>query len=511
MRSRIRTAVAIVATTTVALGVAACAPQSPGEESESSLTVAVDWLNVNYDPWQAGAFTWASFNMQGVYETLWSHDESIDGYVPVLATDWTLADDRKSLSIRLRDDVDFIDGVHFDAEGLATFLNEIFTNENTVGYYDFSGYTPVATAIGEYEIEITTELPMFRLFFHQMAYTGIASPAGVGDPDYFVEGAVGSGPYLVDETVPEVSMTLVRNPEYRDPDAFPYDRVVLQAYSDNVAALNALKTGQIDATRLDTTNGPEVENASGMSLHRGAGEQIALVLGDWQGTINPALADVRVRQAIQFAFDRETIDETINHGFGSTNSQAYVPRQLEYIEGEDDRYAYDPDRARELLAEAGYADGLVLQIASPADAKDIEPLVVQSLGDVGITVELVAFTGDEYEAFFSRLAEGEFPTALLPLFLFNVTRNLYSTAPSSGEFRFWPIAEDLTEYVDTMQFGAEDESVEAGQDLGRFVLDEALIVTVSRPDALWASSSDVDVEVGGIIGVPRLWNFSPAS
>lgn len=489
-----------------ALTLASCA-ESPGADEESTITIAVPGITVNYDPFDGGHLYWmTSYSNQAVYDPLITRLSSGNGfaYGSWLAEEDELSDDRSTWSVTLRDDVDFIDGEHLTAQGVADYLNAVFASESYLGYATMQRFQPAIIVTGEYTFEIATVTPIDSDFLGTIVLTPIISPAAIDDHESLATKAVGSGPYVVEDLVPDVSMTLVRNPDYWNPEAFDFDKIEVVVYSDYVASLNALKSGQVDAAQLDIPLAVEAE-AGGLAVHAGGALTTTLYFGDRAGAIQPAIADVRVRQAINMAFDREAIVESLELGYSLVSSQLVNAGNPEYIDGGDDYYTYDPERARELLAEAGYPDGFELALPGTAgQTAKYEPIVTQALGEIGISVtfEPYAEFTDWYQAF------GEYPAILMGAP--NDAMLQQFLLPDGPWAKAWnysdPYVLDLAEVVRT---GSADEVAEAEADLGRYVLEQAWFAPISKPQTIWASDPSITVTMGPFFG-PDLRDFTIA-
>jgi peptide/nickel transport system substrate-binding protein len=492
MHSRsLRTAVAIATVSALATTLAACGPGEPDEPS--TLDVGVTSLSGTYAPTgQVGTDTSA------VYETLLSFDYGTLEFSPLLATSYELSEDRLTASFVLRDDVDFTDGEHFDAEAAATALTAVVDSMTETGIWvSYADYEVQFEATGEYELAITTALPMAPFggnIFKQIMFLPIFSPAHVDDLEALATAPVGTGPYLLDELVPDVSASFVRNEDYWNLDAAPFDSVELTVYVDEVAGLNALKSGQIDAVTVSTAVAADVET-NGFRINEGPLAHTGLWIADRGGSILPAVADLRVREAIEYAFDREAINVALNDGYGVITSQPFTSGTPEYVEGGDDRYGYDPEKARDLMAEAGYADGFDLVIPSTTflGINTLEPIVTQYLGDIGIRVTYETFA--DAGAFFTAALAGTYPVLLFPsggdsaldaLFLPDAVLAFHAYSD--------PILDELVATVDT---GSLEESYEATSEIGEYVLDQAWYTVMSAPSIMWASEQRIEVTGGG--------------
>jgi peptide/nickel transport system substrate-binding protein len=444
--------------------------------------------------------------IQAVYDPLFMVDAEDLEPQPWLATSWEQSEDGKTLDLTLRDDIEFADGTHMDAEGVERFFDAVLTSGKvTLGATLVDIFETQVTATGDDTIQITTAKPMNSVWWWHFSLMPVGSAAALDDPEGYAAGPVGSGPYSIESEVADASVTFVKNENYWNADVYPYDRVTVATYSDPVAALNALKTGQLDAAQLTTELADEAE-ASGLSVVQGVGTIGAIEILDVGGRLVPALGDVRVRRAMNMAFDQESILENLNHGYGIASTQPYAKGQPEYVEGGDDRYAYDPETAKELLAEAGYPDGFDLTIITSAAAgtAGIEPIAVQSLEDIGIRVTLQPIAG-EYPEFGSATTSGEYPARI-----FNFAATAWDLNPAFnwGDNGF--TSPEYDAIIAAHEEGTPAEQAEAAQKLGELYLDQAWFVPFSWPSAIFATTPDVHVVVNGFYSNPKLYLYTPA-
>jgi peptide/nickel transport system substrate-binding protein len=489
----------LVVALSVAVVLAGCSDTSGDDQEERSLTIGVPFLWPS-DPYVASGLF---LEPQALYEPLWNLDESDYSFTPRLAREFTLSDDRLTLELTLRDDVDFTDGVHFDAEALVEYLEILIGDETYPGNFLLTRYDMSFEITGEYELTITTTQPMNTDFFTHRSWFLIASPEAIKDHEAMAETSAGSGPYLRESVEPEISATYVRNENYWNPDAVDFDRVTFVVYSDPIALLNAVKTGQLDAATLDVSLAAEAESA-GLAVHQGGGQFGTLVFLDHDGSIVPALGDVRVRQAMNLVFDRATIAEELDYGYGAVSSQAILDIQEGYVEGGDTRYGYDLEQARELMAEAGYEDGFDITIPTTSSAPEYspayEPIVQQALSEIGIRVTYEAFP--DGAAHYDAVISGKYPVLLMKLF-YNNTYNYMKDNPAFVSM----VTPEVAELIDVIDNGSTSEREEAFNEFGELILDEAWFAPFSRPATLWVTIPEVDVTVGALTGYPILQSF----
>jgi peptide/nickel transport system substrate-binding protein len=493
----------------VSLGIGGCSGAPAGPDEPTTLRIGIESLPGNFSPATLGAFLPPA---QPVYETLFTSMLEFGEHAPGLATGYERSDDWKTVTLTLRDDVTFVDGEKFTAAGLKTYLEGMATHDDwwIKSYWDAAA--PTLTAVDETTLTISSETALsvnYRTFLGFLFLDAvIASPSVLDDFEGAATEPVGSGPYVLDTYTPEIGVSFVRNEEYRNPEAYPFDRIEYTVFADQIAALNALRAGQIDATKISTSLAEEADGA-GFSISRPdlGGRSMMLYVADRNGTQNPAVGDVRVRQAMALAFDREAINESINHGYGRVSSQPFVETQPEYVADGDDRYAYDPDRARELMAEAGYADGfdLVLPSTSFFGINTWNPIVEQYLGDIGIRVTFDDLPTDRF--FDAVVNSTQYPVMMyyegfyqiLPVFITgDAVFNLGFKVQDPVVDELWAAA----------QAGPQEAADEARAELGEYVVDQSLIITFAIPDDLWASVPEVSISSDE--GAPRIVQFQLA-
>jgi peptide/nickel transport system substrate-binding protein len=489
----------------VAAGLIACSSGStPDEERSISIGLPGYQLPVAWDP-AGGGFGLYFMSARPVYESLVYYDGATEEYVPWLASEYELSEDGRTLSFTLREDVDFTDGEHMDAEGVVKVIEAAMTRDGS--YFNRPEFNEGTSAevTGEYTFEVRVAEPLYEtsvIFREMLLYLPISSPAVIDDPSLVEDGPVGSGPYVLDEFVPEVSATYVRNPGYRDPGAFDFDTIVLKVYDDKVAALNALATGQLDAAEMEPALAAEAES-KGLVVQTGLRGPLAVTFLDMTGgesgigpTDWPELSDKRVRQALNLAIDQAAIAEELELGYARVSSEPHDPSSGLYIDGGDDRYAYDPQAATALLAEAGYAEGFTLKLGTfvgDANRTKYGPVLEQSLADVGVTIEWVEYADDS--SMNAALASHEF----MGLFALQRYDNM------SRYVAEWIVGhsdqvddEKIAGAGEDFLSGTPAERAEAEPILGEYVLDEAFQVMITHPLQVWVTTPGIEMQLNPV-------------
>lgn len=415
-----RLATFTAAAAALALALTACAgSESPAPGSEGgeavhgeSMSVGVQQAPANLDPGTLDkAFT--DFTMLA-YDPLFYM--SPEGEVqPRLAESWEyVGDGNTELHVKIREGVTFSDGDALDAAAVKGSL-EYARDSNGSHSFFLKDMTFEATDEFDLTITSTTPNPLIPNVLTQVYPIGqIISPTGLKDPSALtLEGeSHGAGQYVYDAAASVIGdhFTYKVNPDYWNTDIQYWDEITYKVVANHQAALNAAKTDQIKVFKGDLTIAQQATSA-GLQVVANPAILTGLYLTDRNGEVTPALGDVKVRQAINFAIDRESVTEALLGEYGEPTFQTSIEGADGYSEASADYYSYDPEKAKELLAEAGYPDGFDLTITTAVFA-GFEPLgeaIKSQLAEVGITVTtdvksdigsyVDAVTGGESSAF----------------------------------------------------------------------------------------------------------------
>ncbi|MER7007233.1 ABC transporter substrate-binding protein [Dactylosporangium sp. NPDC000555] len=300
--------------------------------------------------------------------------------------------ENKIFQMRLRPGLKFADGTPLDAAAVVASLQYML--KVSPNAKSWAGTITGITASDASTIVVTNKSPnpVMRQLFSQAVLSGsVVSPAGLADQATLAERTFGAGPYVLDPagTVPNDHYTYTINPNYWNKNGQHWQKVVVRVIPDANATVQAIQANQIDYASLNADAGPAVK-AAGLKHVTSSVAMIGMMLADRDGTVAPQLKDVRVRQALSYAIDREAIATALFGEFAKPTSQTAAPGFDGYDKALDARYPHDPERAKRLLAEAGYAGGFTLRIASTG-AFGIG-LVTQAVAaqwkEIGVTVEL---------------------------------------------------------------------------------------------------------------------------
>ena len=440
---------------------------------------------------------------QAVYDSLLraTPDGEIEAH---LATDWEYNEDNTVLTLTLRDDVTFTNGETMTAEDAAASV--LAFRDGTSPNAPNLKFVEDATAVDDTTLEIALSAPDPALEVYLTQNAGLVAPAELVDDEAMATEPVGSGPYTLNtgETVVGSSYVFDKNAEYWNPDDQHYDKIVMNVYQDSTSQLNAIQGGQVNVSSVnDNTGIPQVESA-GFTIESNELDWTGFLLLDREGTIQPALEDVRVRQAINHAIDRETILETLGAGYGTATQQVFPPYSPSYDEELDSYYEYDLDRAKELMEEAGYADGFDVTMPRTTfiPASNFE-LMAEQLAQIGINVTYE----DPGQQFVPELLSAKYPMSWFVLQQdpsdFQLAQFQIAAASTWNIFHVEdPTVEDL---INRMQEGDE----EAGAELNRYVVENAHFAPFYRNQNSKAVDANTQVTMQAGNTWPYLWNIQP--
>jgi len=369
-------------------GQAAAPAQAPAQTGPRRVTLVVDREIEAWNPYAQSASTGYSMWMN-VLDTLVRVTFRPDGtmyYAPVLAERWDTPD-AKTWTFHLRPGVKFSDGTELTSADVLHSWNRTMNDEDSKQAGELKAYLESIDAPDPLTFRAVLKAPNIA-FLDEVAYRLTTSKAhyeklGKEQAD---RAPLGSGPYLFKEWVQGQRFVVARNPNYwgTPPQA---DEVVYRFIREDEPKLAALQNGEVD---IVMGLAPHLASRIGGRAHAqtvGGGRHMFLVMRPDTAPTDNKL----VRQAIYHAIDRGALVQGVLEGYAT---ELKGPLQT-FVIGYDPNlptYDYNPARARELLAQAGYAGGVSIDFNVPAGqytkAKEIGQAITGMLKDVGITANM---------------------------------------------------------------------------------------------------------------------------
>lgn len=360
----------------VPLAVAGAPAQAMEEDGKNIFVVGLLQDVDNLNPFKG--ITVAAYEQWALtYNTLTGYSAEDFSPVPQIAESWESSEDGMTWTYHLVDNATFTDGEPLTADDVAYTFNRVIAGESIeqTNYGSYVQNLKSVKAVDDYTVEITVKQPtpiMNNLqipILPEHIWSKIDSN-DLGDysnePSSNPPGMVGSGPFIMTDAVKGQYYRYETNPDYWG-DAPHIDGVEFKIYQNDNGLVTALQNGEIDfadeidANLFGTLEGEEnITTANSISssftyITMNGGAQ--LTDGTPIGDGHPSLKDPIVREAINYAFDKDAIvDRTLN-GLGEPGTTFIPPIYDAYHLDIEDPITYDPDKANELLDEAGYTKG----------------------------------------------------------------------------------------------------------------------------------------------------------
>lgn len=433
---------------------------------------------------------------------------------PGLATKWGYTDDENRVfELTLREGVTFSDGEKLTAEGVVEFFKYFTAGSSNMANL-LSGGT--FEAIDEVTVRMSWDEshPLVAESLTQRFLGGmVISPQALANPDALATTTAGAGPYALvpAETIAGSTYVYKATPNYWDPENQHWDRVVIEVISTTDQRLNGLKAGELDFAAGDLTTAQVAED-NGFAVGYAPFVFVGLALLDRDGKLGSPLEDVRVRQAINYALDREGVSSALLGKWGVPTEQTVTDGESGYVKELEGHYAYNPEKAKALLAEAGYADGFTLQVVAVNNPTQgsLSQVIVEQLAAVGITVKL---DSEQADAYAQKAAGGEYPAAVIG----------YGSQPMWMEYQglFGPQAifnglktqrDELDDLFTKAASASDPEERRAlNEKSQRYLVEEAWFAPLALMPNFWYSAGTIEApEVTSSLPSPPIRDLRPA-
>ncbi len=361
---------------------------------------------------------------KNIFNTLVDYGQQDTEIFPSLATEWKVSPDGLVYTLTLREGVKFHDGTDFNADAVVFNFNRWMSGTKSEFYYYgsmFGGFKgeeghviKEIKALDAKTVEFSLTKPQAP-FLKNLAMSpfGIASPAAVEKfGDKFNENPVGTGPFKFVEWKRNERVVIEKNPDYFEEGLPKLNKVIFVSIPDNSARLNALLSGQVNLA--DGLNNSDVSQLTGnlQAINRPSMNVGYVGLTNTRGP----LKDKKVRQALSHAVDKQGIIDAFYAGQAVPAKNPMPPSISGYADGIED-YPYDLDKAKALLAEAGYADGFEMEFwAMPVprpympDGQKVAEVIQASFAQIGVKAKIVSY---EWATYLEKARAGEADAFLL--------------------------------------------------------------------------------------------------
>jgi len=465
---------------------AANAAQSVGP---AQWTLAVTEEVMSVEPGTAPSANATALVLRHLFEPLAAYEGTPFKLTPRLARSWTVKDNRV-WEFKLRPAVRNHDGTPVTAEDVKYSL-DIYRQDGSPRKANTVGITNVEV-VDPQTVRITTDGPRPGLMANlSLLLIFPKKPREKMGADEFGKKPVGNGPYKFVEFVRGQRLVLEANPDYYRGRVQP-SRLILRPIADPATRVAELKTGGVQiiqepslAQVKELQNDPNTE----LKLLKGG----RLIIHPFN-TIEPPFDDVRVRQAANYAVDRTAILQRVLENYGQLLHGPFASAWPGY-DPNLKPYPYNPAKAKQLLAEAGYPNGIEATFSITSGAflrdRDIAEVIASQLGEVGIKVRLVA---TERATLQNTWLAGEFK---------GITSVAWGTAADPDAMLGWTLYnrkghkpdEKLNGLIDKSRKTVDPERrVAVLKELGHYVHDQAYWLFMYAQDEFYAKRKDVPWE-----------------
>ena len=460
------------------------APAAPQPQYGGTLKIiwAANPVNLGYPP--EGDPNTGSANIPCVQSLLWNDETGSP--VPLLATAWEVSPDGKAVTFNLRKGVKFHDGTDFNADALKWNYDAVIAKNAVM-------LKPIISVDVLDPYTVRLNLSQFsNVIFNTLAFSGIVSPTAVNQKgkDWAKINPVGTGPFKFVEFKSSVSTKWAKFDDYWEKGKPYLDAIEYEIVADRTVASMAFQKGQTHILMQTTEQIANDLKSKGFVVKSMPGS--SNFLASDSGNSDSPFANLKVRQAVEYAIDKQKLVAAVGYGLMTPSNQLAPPQIAGYnpdIKGRE----YDPAKAKQLLKEAGYPTGFkTTLITQSTQNQDIVVALQTYLKEVGIDATLdvmdtARWADTRTKGWKNGLAMGR--TGLDPNMNQRLVPDLGAASPS------YPNMARPAQWQPSL-----DESVAARDLAGRKVklqqvmkinYDEAFVIP------LWISS-DIDVEQASV-------------
>ena len=338
-----------------------------------------------------------------------------DNLEPGIADKWEVSKDGKTYTFHIRPGIKFSNGQPVTAADVKFSLDRFGDPKiNEVMGSVATGYD-TTTVVDDATVKVTLKEPVAAFLYNISIFPAFIVPKNLVEKEgaAFFKHPVGTGPYMVKEFIRGSHITFVRNPNYWEAGKPYLDSVRFNFAIDSNSRMLAVKNG--DAQIADGVPFSQINSLNGDPNLKVQSAKVPLFLGLWLNHARAPLADQNVRQAMQYALNREEINKGIFRGVGTIPNSVLPGLKYDATLADLPPYAYDLDKAKALMAKSKFPDGFSTTLQYPAGYdyyKQLGLLMQQQFAAIGIKVKLIEEDGAEgTDRFDSRDYDMTFPYA----------------------------------------------------------------------------------------------------
>jgi peptide/nickel transport system substrate-binding protein len=409
---RITTVIAGAVAATLALAACGTNTSNPSEskaavDPNGTIEAGISYsLSGSFDPMIASGAVTVSANWH-IFEGLVDLDPVTKKPYAALAADMPTKVDDTTYDVNLREGATFQNGDPVTPDDVVYSYERVLNPDSGSLFTTYIDFIDTVTAVDEDTVRITTDYP-FSLINERLGVVKVVPKSAVeADPEGFGSNPIGSGPYSLVSAIPEDKLTFERFEEYNGPRPALAAGMNWNLLSDAAARVTAMSSGTIQAME----DVPYIDVDSLASTSDVDSVQSFGLLFMMFNTKAAPFDDARVRQAFFYALDMDKIIETGMLG-NATAATSFLPEDYANYHEASTVYTYDPDKAKELLDDAGVSDLSITMLTTDTGwVKEVAPLIKESLDAIGVDVTLDV---GQSAAAYAKVDSGDYTVMVAP-------------------------------------------------------------------------------------------------
>ncbi|GIP22880.1 glutathione ABC transporter substrate-binding protein [Paenibacillus sp. J22TS3] len=358
-------------------------------KNKKDIVIAINANFITLDPHNTSD-THSITAARTMYEGLMGFDKDMN-VVPVLADSYKISDDGLVYTFTLKQNIKFHDGTDFNAEAVKVNLDRIRDEKNNLKMRKSFAKVTKVEAPDAKTVVITLSEP-YNAFLNKMAMALIVSPKALKEQaENIGKNPVGTGPFKFKEWVQGDRLVVVKNPDYWQKDLPKVESITFKPVPENGSRIAMLKTGEADFIYpMPTEQVSEVQGDSNIVIDKVDSTIVRYVT---LNTMKKPFDNVKVRQAINYAINKDAYIKVVKSGLGAKLDSTMSSKTQYY--SKQSGYDYDVEKAKSLLAEAGYPEGFTAEIWGENDSETMKGMqfIQQQLALVGIKLDVKSMEG----------------------------------------------------------------------------------------------------------------------
>jgi peptide/nickel transport system substrate-binding protein len=477
-----------------------------GSTQSQSITISSLTSPLSLDPAKNSNTVESQYFMDLAYEPLIRLEPSGE-LAPGLASSWKyVGGGQEEFELTLRGDARFSDGSPVTAESVVDSIDYVREAKGPLAPYVEAIKSEEAVGKNKVVLHLTQPNPTIALTLTQRFLLGdIIGPRGIKDPESLGTTTDGAGQYTLDpkQTVAGDHYTFVPNPHYFEPSAVHFKTFTVRVIENPQTALAALQSGQISYMSGNPTLAPAAESA-GINVVSTLEAWYGAFLFDRNGEVTPALGEQKVREALNYATDREGITQALFGEYGKPTAEPTVSgyKGEGYVPALEGKYPYEPEKAKELLAEAGYPNGFKVTMGATnafGNGVGMAQALASDWEKIGVTVQIKQYK--DINSIVGPWSAKELPTVAgyydaQPMFIFAGQ----ALVKDAGLFNPWE-SEDpqLTKLIEAAYAAAPADQADAWAAVTERVVEIGWFVPVTAGAAVYFAAEGLEgVEVSPV-------------